>query len=180
MGTQEKPDLEWILANIPLNLLGNHTQSREVRIIYLSDLFKKRMTMQGSDSGKMCIACYHPGHDDFEDLDLCPAARLTSYAKLAQQPYRVGSGPYLELKDGFFFDLLLLGKGYDWALETLKEGDGGTFGITITAVQETEYLLSLCTILKNSGLVVPRSFKYPELKGDIKVYFCHYFVPWHS
>jgi len=133
------------------------------------------MTMQGPDRTKMCIACFHPGHNYMEP-DNCPAARLELYTKSIQLPYKVGSGPTLELRDGFFFDLLLLGKGYDWAVETLREGDGGSFGITIPAVQKIERLISFAEALKNSELFALKGLGYPELDGDLRVYFYHFLV----
>ncbi|KAF8241564.1 hypothetical protein K440DRAFT_641997 [Wilcoxina mikolae CBS 423.85] len=156
-------DLDSLLDDIPTGLLGDVSQAKEARMASLREMYYRRMSQQGPCQEKMCHGCYHPGHDDPTDEKYCPVARLLTYINdVIIAPYTVGSNAMLSNIDMFFVDSALIGRGYEWTLETFQEGDAATFGITVAAVKALETVVERCDQIKKEGLIL----KETGLEGD--------------
>jgi hypothetical protein len=147
--------VEALIANInTAGFLGDKVAARATRLGALKTIFKVTIPMCGEDEEMWCLFCYHPGHEDEDDFHHCPVARLKSYINDEfATPYEVGSSVLGHI-DLFFADFSMLVEGHTWAMDSMANGDGSSFGITVEHLRRSEQILLRCQMLQQQGLII--------------------------
>jgi hypothetical protein len=164
-----RPLLE-ILEHIPAHLLGTIDKARQMRLDQLTESYYQTVLPQGPDSALRCESCLHPGHGDALS-PYCPAARINSYIDgfTPAVPYEVGSiGGGLDNRDLFFIDLSMVKHSYNWAVDTLKDGDGVCFGVAGHTLSFLDDLLMKAQRHIDSGAVIKQK-GFEEEKGFMPI-----------
>jgi hypothetical protein len=134
-------------------LLGDNTAARAAKLKALKANFRLMVTKCGDDEAVWCLSCYHPGHKGEDDGFTCPVARLKVYIYGEfKEPHLVGTktdafGTF----DFFFSDFALVVEGHKWAMSTMKDGNGSSFGIAVEHLRKSAAVLERCQQLAREG-----------------------------